>query len=102
VAVPRGRYRDDWRDAWGAGCSAQVAAVSWGGGDGGARRAGPGRPAATAAAPHWTLVSTPDTSTTADNELSGLSCPNTSFCMAVGYYFSGTANRTRVQTIARH
>ncbi len=52
--------------------------------------------AATAAAPHWTLVSTPDTSSTARNVLSGVSCPSDSFCEAVGYYFSGAANQTRV------
>lgn len=77
--------RRRWLRSAGAAGTAALAALVLAGGS---------AAAATAAAPHWTLVSTPDSSTTADNELSGVSCPNTSFCMAVGYYGNGTADQT--------
>jgi hypothetical protein len=69
------------------------------------RQPGGGATAA-AAAPHWTLVSSPDASSTADNgtklatvasadtsstqtnTLNGVSCPSSGYCMAAGIYFS--------------
>ncbi len=45
----------------------------------------------------WSIVSSPDTSTTEDNDLFGMSCVSTSFCMATGYYFTGTNLQTLIE-----
>src|SRR5258708_15874476 len=37
----------------------------------------------------WTIVSSPNTSTTDYNSLSGVTCVSASECWAVGYYFTG-------------
>jgi hypothetical protein len=37
----------------------------------------------------WTLLSTPDTSSTQDNRLSGVSCTSATFCLAVGLVNTG-------------
>ena len=52
-----------------------------------------GGAAAAAPAPRWTVVSSPDASSTADNYLTAVSCSGARFCMAVGGYVdSATAN----------
>ncbi len=51
---------------------------------------------AQAATPHWTLVSSPNISSTStlNNTLSGVSCVGSGFCMAVGYYHTTMVERT--------
>ena len=41
----------------------------------------------------WSMVTIPSTSATLDNELFGVTCVTTSFCMAVGYADNGTAEQ---------
>ena len=41
----------------------------------------------------WSMVTIPSTSTTLDNTLEGVSCHTTSFCMAAGYAYNGTADQ---------
>ena len=45
----------------------------------------------------WTIVPSPNTSSSANNELYGVSCTSTSFCMAGGYYYNGTAYQTLIE-----
>jgi len=45
----------------------------------------------------WKVVSSPNTSSTQDNDLFGVSCVSTSFCMASGYYFNGTDLPTLIE-----
>ena len=42
----------------------------------------------------WTIVSSPNTSTTQDNNLFGVSCTSATFCMAIGQYSTGTSDQT--------
>ena len=46
----------------------------------------------------WVQVTSPDPGKGQDNYLSGVSCTTASFCMASGYYYSGTAGAD--QTLA--
>jgi hypothetical protein len=78
------RKRLLWRPA--AGVAAAVVLMLAGGG-------GAAAAAAPAPAPQWTLVGSPDASSTADNYLTAVSCSGARFCMAVGDYVdSATAN----------
>ena len=45
----------------------------------------------------WSIVPSPNTSTSQDNELYGVSCVSASFCMAAGYYYTGTAYQTLIE-----
>jgi hypothetical protein len=45
----------------------------------------------------WSIVPSPDTSTTQSNDLDGVSCVSSSFCVAVGYAYNGTALLTLVE-----
>jgi len=45
----------------------------------------------------WSVVATPDTSTTLDNVLGGVSCLTSSFCVAVGNASNGTADQALVE-----
>jgi hypothetical protein len=42
----------------------------------------------------WSVVPSPNTSTTEDNALGAISCPTTSFCMAVGQAVNATGTQT--------
>jgi hypothetical protein len=44
----------------------------------------------------WAIVSSPNTSTTQNNELFDVTCVSASDCWAVGYYNNGSANQTLV------
>jgi hypothetical protein len=44
-----------------------------------------------AAAPKWTVVSTHNSSTTQKNAMDGVSCVSSTFCFAVGGYYTGTS-----------
>jgi len=41
----------------------------------------------------WSMIAIPSTSTSLDNELEGVSCVTTSFCMGAGYASNGTADQ---------
>jgi uncharacterized protein YuzB (UPF0349 family) len=45
----------------------------------------------------WKLVASPDTSSTQENDLNGLTCSSTSFCMAVGKYYNGSNWQTLIE-----
>ena len=45
----------------------------------------------------WSVTPSPNTSSTQDNVLNAVSCSLTS-CVAVGYYYNGTANQTLILT----
>ena len=45
----------------------------------------------------WQAVSSPNTSSTQDNDLFGVNCVSTAFCMASGYYFNGTNEQTLIE-----
>ena len=45
----------------------------------------------------WSIVTSPDTSTTQNNDLHGVSCTSSSFCMAAGYYYDGTYKQTLIE-----
>jgi hypothetical protein len=53
--------------------------------------------AALAASPHWTLVKSPNATSTQYNELSGVSCVSSSFCMSVGDYSNGTVDQALIE-----
>lgn len=47
----------------------------------------------------WTITPSPNTATTQDNELLGVSCPDASFCVGVGYYSpDGNVLQTLIET----
>jgi hypothetical protein len=46
----------------------------------------------------WSIVSSPNTSTSQFNELEGVSCTSPSFCVATGQYFNGTFNLSLIET----
>jgi hypothetical protein len=52
---------------------------------------------ASAAAPSWSIVSSPSTSATQANNLNGVSCISASDCTAVGDYFNGTYRQTLIE-----
>jgi putative hemolysin len=52
---------------------------------------------AQATTPHWTLVSSPNTSTTQYNDLYGVSCVTSSFCLAAGHYYNGAHEQTLIE-----
>jgi hypothetical protein len=83
VHARTGELRSGWRKRLpAAGAAAAVVLMLAGGGA-----------TAAAAVPHWTLVSSPDASSTADNYLTAVSCTGARFCMAVGDYVDvATAN----------
>ena len=66
------------------GFAASVAALAFSGG------------AALAASPHWSLVSSPNTSSSQSNGLSAVSCVSSSSCMAVGDYYNGANFQTLI------
>ena len=45
----------------------------------------------------WSIVTSPNLSTTQFNSLFGVSCTSASICMAAGYYYAGTAYQTLVE-----
>src|ERR1700680_154183 len=45
----------------------------------------------------WSLVSSPDSSTTQFNRLNSVSCRSTGFCIAAGYYYTGTNEQTLIE-----
>ena len=45
----------------------------------------------------WAIVSSPNTSTTQNNYLYGVTCASASECWAVGYYFYGSAYQTLIE-----
>ena len=45
----------------------------------------------------WSIVTSPNTSTTLGNVLNGVSCTSTTFCMAVGDYYTGSVNQTLIE-----
>ena len=45
----------------------------------------------------WVQVSSPNAGTGQQNFLEGASCTSTSFCMAAGEYYNGTANETLIE-----
>ena len=46
----------------------------------------------------WSIGSSPNTSTSQDNDLYGVSCTSPSFCVAVGDYYNGTHDQTLIET----
>ncbi len=52
--------------------------------------------AALGASPRWTLVKSPNASSTQYNHLSGASCVSSGFCMTVGYYSNGSSDETLI------
>jgi len=46
----------------------------------------------------WAVVATPNETTTMDDGFEGVSCPTTSFCMAIGYYDYSTGTDTLSET----
>ncbi len=46
----------------------------------------------------WSVASSPDSSPSQNNELTGVSCTTTTACVAVGYSFNGTDNQTLIET----
>ncbi len=46
----------------------------------------------------WSLISSPDSSSTENNTFNGVSCVSVGFCMAAGYYFDGTYNEGETAT----
>ncbi len=44
----------------------------------------------------WSIVTSSNTTTTQNNYLQGVSCTSTSFCMAAGYYYTGSYDQTLV------
>lgn len=55
-------------------------------------------PSAAATAPSWSLQSRPNPGGTTTARLSGVSCPSTTSCTAVGYYVAGGAGLTLVES----
>ena len=49
------------------------------------------------AATAWTIVTSPNTSTTQSNYLESVSCASATSCMAVGYYLTGGYDQTLVE-----
>src|SRR5437870_4634209 len=49
--------------------------------------------------PGWSLVTSPDTSATQDNNLQGVTCASASDCWAVGSYNAGSAFPSQYQTL---
>jgi hypothetical protein len=45
----------------------------------------------------WTIVTSPDTSTSENNELYGVACTSASSCTAVGFYETGTNDQTLIE-----
>ena len=45
----------------------------------------------------WSIVTSPNTSTTLSNDLYGVSCTSTTFCMAAGFYFTGSYWQTLIE-----
>ena len=45
----------------------------------------------------WSIVTSPNTSTTESNYLNAVSCTSTSFCMATGYYYTGSDDQTLIE-----
>jgi len=45
----------------------------------------------------WSIVSSPDTSSSQDNDLNGVSCFSASSCTAVGDYYTGSYNQTLIE-----
>jgi hypothetical protein len=45
----------------------------------------------------WSLVSSPNTTSTQGNYLEGVSCASSSFCMAAGDYYNGTNYQTLIE-----
>jgi hypothetical protein len=54
-------------------------------------------PLAPAVAGSWSIVSSPNASTTQTNILSGVTCVSASDCWAVGYYVNGSAGQTVIE-----
>ena len=75
------------RRALAAGIATAVAALTL---SGGAARAA-------STSPHWRVVSSPNTSSSQRNYLEGVSCVNSSFCMAAGDYYNGTNYQTLIE-----
>lgn len=73
---------------WSAGTAVLAGLVLFGGSAAAA--------AAPTSAPHWTLMASTDTSTTANNQLQRVSCVSTKFCMAVGDYAGATSAQALV------
>ena len=46
----------------------------------------------------WSIVSSPNTSPTQNNELTGLFCSGPSACTAVGYYFTAGSSQTLIES----
>ena len=46
----------------------------------------------------WSIASSPNVSTTKNNQLNGVSCPSPSFCVATGRYSTGTNEQTLIET----
>ena len=46
----------------------------------------------------WSIVTSPNTSPTQSNELSGVSCSSPSACTAVGYYFTAGGSQTLIES----
>jgi hypothetical protein len=45
----------------------------------------------------WTIIPSPDTSSSQNNQLNAVSCTSSSFCVAVGFYQSGTMDKTLIE-----
>src|SRR5207248_3737018 len=45
----------------------------------------------------WSIVTSPNGSTTRDNSLSGVTCASVSNCWAVGYYYNGSNPQTLIE-----
>ena len=46
----------------------------------------------------WSIVTSPNTSPTQNNELSGVSCTSPSACTAVGYYTAANSDQTLIES----
>jgi hypothetical protein len=48
----------------------------------------------------WSITTSPDTSASEFNELYGVSCTSSTSCVAVGYYYTGSAYQTLIETLS--
>ncbi|MCL4449585.1 MAG: IPT/TIG domain-containing protein [Actinobacteria bacterium] len=46
----------------------------------------------------WSVVTSPNTATTQNNFLEGVTCITASYCTAVGYYYNGTVDQTLIES----
>jgi hypothetical protein len=48
----------------------------------------------------WSITTSPDTSTSEDNFLYGVSCTSSTWCVGVGYYYNGSIAQNLIETLS--